>query len=191
MYYSQFECRKIESEKCWLISPKLSARKEKSQNLEVWFRDSTKVKVKVAQLGPTLCESMDNSPLNSAGQNNGVGSLSLLWDIFPTQGLNPDLPICRRILYQLSQKGSPRILEWVSSVQFSCVQLFATQWTAACQASLSITNSRSWLKLMSIESVMPFNHLILCCPLFLPPSIFPSIKVFSNESVLCIRWPKY
>ena len=119
MYYSQFECRKIESEKCWLISPKLSARKEKRQNLEVWFRDSTEVKVKVAQLGPTLCESMDSSPLNSAGQNNGVGSLSLLWDIFPTQGLNPDLPLCRRILYQLSQKGSPRILEWVSSVQFS------------------------------------------------------------------------
>ena len=63
-------------------------------------------------------------------------------------------------------------------------------WTAACQASLSIANSQSLLKLMSIESVMPSNHLILCCPLLLPPSIFPSIRVFSNESVLCIRWPK-
>ena len=63
--------------------------------------------------------------------------------------------------------------------------------TAACQASLSITNSRSLLKLMSIESVMPSNHLILCCPLLLLPSIFPSIRVFSSESVLCIRWPKY
>ena len=62
---------------------------------------------------------------------------------------------------------------------------------AACQASLSITNSRSSLKLMSIESVMPSNHLSLCCPLLLPPSIFPSIRVFSNESVLHIRWPKY
>ena len=66
-----------------------------------------------------------------------------------------------------------------------------TPWTAAHQASLSITNSQSLLKLMSIESVMPSNHLILCCPRLLLPSIFPSIRVFSNESVLCIRWPKY
>ena len=79
-----------------------------------------------------------------------------------------------------------------SSVQsLSRVQLFATPWTAACQASLSITNSQSFLKLMSVESVMPSNHLILCHPLLLPPSIFPSIRVFSNESVLHIRWPKY
>ena len=70
------------------------------------------------------------------------------------------------------------------------VQLFVTPWTAALQASLSITNSQSLLKLMSIASVMPSNHLILCCPL-LPPSIFPSIRVFSSESVLHIRWPKY
>ena len=79
-----------------------------------------------------------------------------------------------------------------SSVQLlSRVQLFATPWIAALQSSLSITNSRSLLKLMSIESVMPSNHLILCHPLLLPPSIFPSIRVFTNESVLCIRWPKY
>ena len=82
-----------------------------------------------------------------------------------------------------------------SSVQLSsvaqCVRLFATPWTAARQASLSITNSRSLLKLMSIESVMPSNHLILCHPLLLPPSIFLSIRVFSNESVLLIRWPTY
>ena len=78
-----------------------------------------------------------------------------------------------------------------SSVQlFSRVQFFVTPWTIAHQASLSITNSRSLLKLVSIESLMPFNHLILCCPLLLP-SIFPSIRVFSNESILCIRWPKY
>ena len=78
------------------------------------------------------------------------------------------------------------------SVQsLSCVQLFATPWTAARQASLSITNSWSLLKLMSIESVMPSNHLILSCPLLLQPSIFPSIRVFSNESALHIRWPKY
>ena len=88
-----------------------------------------------------------------------------------------------------------------SSVQsLSSVRLFVTPWTAACQASvldrgwtacLSISNSRSLLKLMSIESAMPSNHLILCCPLLLPLSIFPSIRVFSNKSVLRIRWPKY
>ena len=79
-------------------------------------------------------------------------------------------------------------------VQFnslSHVQLFATPWTAACQASLSITNSQSLLKLMSIESVMPSNHLILCHPLLLLSSIFLSIRVFSSESVLHIRWPEY
>ena len=80
-----------------------------------------------------------------------------------------------------------------SSVQFShsVESDSATPWTAARQASLSITNSRRLLKLMSIESVMPSNHLILCGPLLLPPSIFPSIRVFSNESALRIRWPKY
>ena len=79
-----------------------------------------------------------------------------------------------------------------SSVQsLSCVQLFATPWTATRQASLSITNSWSLPKLMSIESVMPPNHLILCRPPLLPPSIFPSIRVFSDESALRIRWPKY
>ena len=82
-------------------------------------------------------------------------------------------------------------LNWLSSVQLlSRVWLFATTWTVAFQASLSITNCQSLLKLMSIESVMPSNRLILCHPLLLP-SIFPSIRVFSNESVLCIRWPKY
>ena len=79
-----------------------------------------------------------------------------------------------------------------SSVQpLSCVRLFATPRITACQASLCITNSWNLLKLMSIESVMPSNRLILCRPLLLPTSIFPSIRVFSNESVLCIRWPKY
>ena len=80
-----------------------------------------------------------------------------------------------------------------SSVQFShsVVSDFVTPWTAACQAFLSITNSRSLLKLMSIASVMPSNHLIICHPLLLLTSIFPSIRIFSNESVLHIRWPKY
>ena len=80
----------------------------------------------------------------------------------------------------------------LSSIQsLSHVRLFATPWTAACQASLSITNSRSLLKLMSTESVMPSNYLILCHPLLLPPSISPSIRIFSNEGALCIWWPKY
>ena len=83
-------------------------------------------------------------------------------------------------------------LSFLPSVQsLSRVELFATPWTAARQASLSITNSQSLLKLMSIESVMPSNHLILCHPVILLPSIFPSIRVFSNESVLHIRWPEY
>ena len=83
-------------------------------------------------------------------------------------------------------------IDEISSVQLlSHVWLFATPWASAHQASLSITNSRSPPRLISIESVMPSNHLIFCHPLLLPPSIFPSIKVFSDESVLHIRWPKY
>ena len=91
----------------------------------------------------------------------------------------------------------PIIQKWtfnfqIISVQLlSHVQLFATPWTAACQASLSITDSQSLLRVKSIESVMPSNHLILCRPLLLLPSILPNIGVFSNESVLCMRWPKY
>ena len=81
---------------------------------------------------------------------------------------------------------------WISSVQlFSCIRLFAIPWIAAHQASLSITNSQSLPKLMSIESVMPSSHLILCRPLLLLPPISPSIRVFSNESTLRMRWPKY
>ena len=82
-------------------------------------------------------------------------------------------------------------MEFSSVHMLSRVRLFVTPQTAACQASLSITNSRSLLKLMSTESVMPSNHLILCHPLLLQPSIFPSIRFFSNESVLHIKWPKY
>ena len=82
------------------------------------------------------------------------------------------------------------IYSW--QVQFSSLShVFATPWTAACQASLSINNSQRLFKLISIELVMPSNHLILCHPLLLPPSIFPSMRVFSNESALCIRWPRY
>ena len=92
----------------------------------------------------------------------------------------------------LSQYQRTFLCRSFSSVQsLSHVRLFVTPWMAARQASLSITNSQSPPKPMSIESVMPSNHFILCCPLLLLPSIFPSIRVFSNELVLCIRWPKY
>ena len=84
-----------------------------------------------------------------------------------------------------------KLVRFSSFLSLSRVQIFATPWTAALQASLSITNSRSLLKLMSIESMMPSNHLILCHPLLFLPSVFCSIRVFSDESVLCIRWPKY
>ena len=103
----------------------------------------------------------------------------------------------RRILWKIDQQTTTRWPDWVSylfSVQsksLSCVQVFATPWMAACQASLSITNFRSLHKLMSIESVRPSNHLITCCPLLLLPLIFPSIRDFSSEPAVCIRWPKY
>ena len=104
---------------------------------------------------------------------------------------------CLQMIFFLSIDGTSIIFSSVSlnllnSVQsLSRVRLFVIPWTAARQASLSITNSWSLLKLMCIEVMMPFNHLILCRPLLLLPSIFPSIKVFSNESALRIRWPKF
>ena len=95
---------------------------------------------------------------------------------------NPHASVSNGVIYSLISY----------SVQLlSRVQLFATPWTPACQAPLSITNSQSLLKLMPIESVMPSNHLILCHTLLFLHSIFPSISIFSNESALCIRWPKY
>ena len=116
----------------------------------------------------------------------------------------PKRAIPKFTLFHLLGKQNIQLLEkWVNKIatlyeEFSSVQFShsvasdsATPWTTACQASLSITNSRSPPKPMSIVSVMPSNHLILCCPLLLQPSIFPSIRVFSNESALCIRWPKY
>ena len=152
-------------------------------------------------------DSMDGSPpdasihRDSPGKNIGVGYHFLTWRsswprdqtkclssalagrFFTTEQLN-------WTLYHWVTREAPTHL--FSSVQsLSCVRLFVTPWTAAHQTSLSITNSWSLFKLMSIESVMPSNHLILCCPLLLLPLIFPSNQVFSNESVLCIRQPKY
>ena len=104
-------------------------------------------------------------------------------------GIAPESPALQTNSLPLGHEGNKSTISSVQSLIH--IRLFATPWTAARQASLSITNSRSLLKLMSIESVRPSNHLNLCRPLFLLPSIFPSIMVFSNESVLHIRWPKY
>ena len=150
----------------------------------IWhLKNTAKLKVKVTQSCPTLCPTHGlYNPWNSPGQNTGVGSLSLFQGIFPTQGSNPGLPHYRWILYPLSYKGSSCSFNSVQSL--SHVWLFATPWIAACQASLSITNSQSLLKFMSITSVMPSNRFILCRPLLLLPSIFPCIRILSNESVL-------
>ena len=96
-----------------------------------------------------------------------------------------------KILKFTSDRNENNVLQFSSFQSLSRVRLFVIPWTAACQASLSITNSQSPLKPISIESVMTSKHLILCCPLLLLTSIFPSIRVFSNESALRMRWPKY
>ena len=114
------------------------------------------------------------------GDEDTIYLVALLW------GLN-ELKIEKHWRYCLEHSKCH-----VSSVQsLSCVWLFVPPWIAARQASVSITNSQSSLRLMSIVSVMPSNHLILCCPLLLLPPIPPSIRVFSNESILHMRWPKY
>ena len=96
-----------------------------------------------------------------------------------------------RLLNYRTVNGKFLLFQFSSVQLLSCVRLFATPWITACQASLSITNSQSSLRLMSIKSVMPSSHLILCHPLLLLPLNPPSIRVFSNESTLCMRWPKY
>ena len=119
-----------------------------------------------------------------------MGSHSPLQGIFPTQESNLGLLRYKQILYLLRHQGKFQVKDEALQ-SLSHVQLFSTPWTAALQASLSVTNSQSLLKLMSMESVMPSDHLILYHPLLLPPSIFPSIRIFSNEVVLRGRWPKY
>ena len=132
-------------------------------------------------------------PWDFPGKNTGVGCYFLLQGIFPTQGSNPCLlhvsPALPGRFFTTASPGKPKAM--FSSVQLpSCVWL-CNPINVACQASLSITNSWSLLKLMSIESVMPSSHLILWRPLLLLPPIPPSIRVFPNESTLCMRWPKY
>ena len=106
------------------------------------------------------------------------------------EGIEPSFPALAGGFFTNKLPGKPFFIVQFSSVAQSCMTL-CNPWTAACQASLCITNSRSSLRLMSIESVMPSSHLILGCPLLLLPPISPSIRVFSNESTLHVRWPKY
>ena len=140
----------------------------------------------VAQLCPTR-QPCQVPPWDSPGKNSAVSFHFLFQGIFLTQGLNLHLLNWQADSLPLSHQGSPT---WL--IQFSSL---AQSWSTLCNlmdlATLSITNCRSLLKLMSSKLVIPSNHLILCHPLLLLPSIFPSIKVFSNESVLRIRWPKY
>ena len=120
--------------------------------------------------------------------------LSLTWQtgLITIYGCEkPSFPLGFLRCYPVGSDGVPYCWSQFTSIRsLSLVQLFVTPWTVACQASLPITSSQSLLKLMSIEWVMPSKHLILCLPLLLPPSIFPSIKIFSSESVICIKWPK-
>ena len=136
-------------------------------------------------LQPMDCSLWLLCPWDFPGKNTGMGSHTLLQGIFPPRDQTQVSHIVGGFFTRWATKA---ILQSVQSL--SRVQLFADPWTAAGQASLSITNFQNLPKLMSIELVMPSNHLILCHPLLLPPSIFPSIRVFSNESVLRIRWAK-
>ena len=128
---------------------------------------------------------------NSPGKNTGVGPHSLLQGNLLTQESNGVSCIVGRLFTVWDIRKPQQTFQFSSVQSLSRVQLFVTPWTAARQASLSITNSLSLPKLMSIELVMPSSHLILCLPLLLLPSIPPSIRVFSNESTLPMRWPKY
>ena len=148
----------------------------------------------VTQSCPTLCDPMDCSMPGLSVYHSSWGLLKLMSIelVMPSNYSSPVIPFSS-CLQSCPASGSFPVSQLLASVQFRSVQslrrvrIFATPWIAACQASLSITNSRSSLRLMSIESVMPPSHLILCCPLLLLPPIRPSIRVFSNESALLIK----
>ena len=160
-------------------------------------------------MGASQVVSVVKHPPANAGDVRDVGSIPVLerslgegqeyWrgspcpslGDLPDLGIEPGSPAWQADSLLSELLGKPTYMEFNSVQLLSYVRLIVTSWTAACQASLSITNSWSLLKLMSIESVMPSNHLTLCHPLLLLPSIFPSIRVFSSESVLHIRWPNY
>ena len=156
----------------------------------------TYIQMLVAQSCLTLYNPMDcilpGFSMEFSKQEYQSGQLFPSLADLPHPGIKPTSPALQADSLPSEQPEKPQIK---ISVQYSSVpQLYpilCTPWTAACQASLSITNSWNLFKLMYIESVMPSDHLILCRPLLLLPSIFPSIRIFSNESILYIRWPKY
>ena len=121
-----------------------------------------------------------------AGENDSSSRLCMTFPACPDYSFQMILPQLWVVSLYMCNAAAAIVVQMLS-----CVWFFATPWTVARQAPLSITNSQSLLKLMSIASVMPSNHLILCHPLLLPPSVFPSIRVFPVDLVLCIRWPKY
>ena len=157
------------------------------------------VHAKLLQSCPALCDPMDCSPRDSSV--HGILQARILeWVPCPPPGHLSYSGIQPKSLMFLALPGGffitsatwePHMNPIVADQLVSCVQIFVTPWIAACQACLSLTISQSLLKFKSIESVMPSNHLIFYHRLFLLPSIFPSIRVFSSESALCIRWPKY
>ena len=137
---------------------------------------------------PSSCSQV-SAEHNCLLSEEGIARTAQSWCARVGKAADPAFP---NACHSSADSVSALLLAHLSSIQSSShAQLSVTPWTSACQASLFITNSWSLLKLMSIESVMPSNHLILCHPCLLLPSTFPSIRVFSNESVLCIRWPKY
>ena len=140
---------------------------------------------------PLQCSCLEN-PRNGGAWWAAVYGVAQSWTRLKRLSSSSSSNTHVQVLMESSHIAFMFCYQYISSFQsLNRVQLFATLWIAAHQASLSSTNSQSLLKLISIESMMPSNHLILCHPLLLPPSIFPNIRVFSNESVLHIRWPKY
>ena len=165
--------------------------------LDKILNESESVKLLVAQSCPTLCDPMDCSQPDSSV--HGILPARILEWVAISSSRGSSRPrnqthsscISMSILYHWAASEALYSFQFSSVQSFSRVRLFATPWIAARQASLSITISRSSLELTFMESVMPSSHLILCHPLSLLPPIPPSIRVFSNESTLCMRWPKY
>ena len=144
-------------------------------------------------MGENICKWYDRQWLNSQTNSSYNSIIILKKQLAKKMGRRPKQVFLQRqmVNWHVKRCSNLLIIQFSSVQSLSRVGLFATPWIAACQASLSITNSRSLLKLMPIESVMPSSHLSLCCPLLLLPPIPPSIMVFSNESTLHMRWPKY
>ena len=173
----------------WKLSQHFSQhlKKQLTDRVQSFLQESKESEV--VQSCPTLCDPWTIA--HQAPPSMGF-SRQEYWSGLPFPSPNPKERQCQRMfrLWYSCTHLTHQQSQFSSVKSLSHVRLFVNPWTAVCQACLSIMNSWSLLKLMSIESVMPSNHLILCHPLLLSPSVIPSTRVFSNESVLCIRWPK-